>query len=266
MVPSAFVGKIAAGIPNILTQRDGNMPRHDGRSDDELRPVSIERGFQKTAAGSVLYRSGATAVLVSAQLSEKVPPFLEGKGVGWLTAEYAMLPGSTPTRKSRGPDGRATEIQRLIGRSLRAAVDLNALGPVTLHVDADVLQADGGTRTAAITGALIAVVDAIHARFGPGAAASILKAPLAAVSAGFVGDEPALDLDYVEDSRARVDFNVVRLGTDGYVEVQGTGEGGTFDRRELDKLLDLAASGIDRLMQLQRTALGDAWPFKDDGG
>ena len=239
------------------------MPRHDGRAADELRPVTIERGFQKTAAGSVLYRSGETAVLISAQVSDKVPPFLEGKGVGWLTAEYSMLPGSTPTRKSRGPDGRATEIQRLIGRCLRAAVDLNALGPATLQIDADVLQADGGTRTAAITGAFVAVVDAIRSRYGPGSAAKILKAPLAAVSAGFVGDEPALDLDYVEDSRARVDFNVIRLGTDGYVEVQGTGEGGTFSRGELNTLLDLAAAGIDRLNRMQRAALGDAWPFAD---
>ena len=142
------------------------MPRHDGRAHDQLRPVSIERGFQTTSAGSVLYRAAGTAVLVSAQITDKVPPFLEGKGVGWLTAEYAMLPGSTPTRKSRGPDGRATEIQRLIGRSLRAAVDTKALGPFTLHVDADVIEADGGTRTAAITAAYVAVVDAIRSKFG----------------------------------------------------------------------------------------------------
>ena len=145
------------------------MTRHDGRAPDELRPVPIERGFVRNSPGSVLYRAGATTVLVTAQLSDKVPPFLEGKGVGWLTAEYAMLPGSTPTRKSRGADGRATEIQRLIGRSLRAVVDRKALGPWTIHVDADVLEADGGTRTAAITAAFVAVADALRSRFGDAA-------------------------------------------------------------------------------------------------
>ena len=145
------------------------MPRHDGRSPAQLRPVTIERGFARNSPGSVLYRSGATTVLVTAHLTDKVPPFLEGKGVGWLTAEYAMLPGSTPTRKSRGPDGRATEIQRLIGRSLRAVVDTQALGPWTIHVDADVVDADGGTRTAAITAAFVAVVDALRSRLGPAA-------------------------------------------------------------------------------------------------
>src|SRR6478736_8778278 len=138
------------------------LPRHDGRANDQLRTVSIERGFIRQSPGSVLYRAGATTVLVTAHLSNKVPPFLEGKLVGWLTAEYAMLPGSTPTRKSRGPDGRATEIQRLIGRSLRAIVDTKTLGPWTIHVDADVIEADGGTRTAAITAAFVAVVDALR--------------------------------------------------------------------------------------------------------
>src|SRR4051794_3186481 len=187
------------------------MPRHDGRAPGDLRPVRIERGFARQSAGSVLYRAGGTTVLVTAQLSEKVPPFLEGKNVGWLTAEYAMLPGSTPTRKSRGPDGRATEIQRLIGRSLRAAVDTAALGPITVHVDADVLEADGGTRTAAITAATVAVADALRARFGA-AAGALMRDLVAAVSVGIVQGEPTLDLDYVEDSTAAVDFNVVRLG------------------------------------------------------
>src|SRR5258708_859064 len=141
------------------------MSRHDGRSADEIRPVVIDRGFVRTSPGSVLYRSGATTVLVTASLSDKVPPFLEGKGVGWLTAEYAMLPGSTPSRKSRGPDGRATEIQRLIGRSLRTIVDRKTLGPWTVHVDADVIEADGGTRTAAITAAFVAVADALRVTF-----------------------------------------------------------------------------------------------------
>src|SRR3954447_13342138 len=142
------------------------MPRHDGRAPNELRPVQVERGFVRNSPGSVLYRAGGTTVLVTAHLADKVPPFLEGKGVGWLTAEYAMLPGSTPSRKSRGPDGRATEIQRLIGRSLRAVIDTRALGPWTSHVDADVLEADGGPRTAAIPAAFIAVPDALKSRFG----------------------------------------------------------------------------------------------------
>src|SRR6478609_1687143 len=159
------------------------MPRHDGRSPLELRPVTIERGFLRNSPGSVLYRAGATTVVVSAHVSDKVPPFLEGKGVGWLTAEYAMLPGSTPTRKSRGADGRSTEIQRLIGRSLRAAIDTRALGPWTIHVDADVLEADGGTRTAAITAAFVAVADALRVRFGI-ESRRFLRDSIAAISAG----------------------------------------------------------------------------------
>src|SRR4051794_36024219 len=181
------------------------MPRHDGRAPDELRPVEIVRGFVRNSPGSVLYRAGGTTVLVTAQISDKVPPFLEGKGVGWLTAEYAMLPGSTPTRKSRGPDGRTTEIQRLIGRSLRAVIDMKALGPWTIHVDADVIEADGGTRTAAITAAFVAVADALNARLGS-AARGILTDSIAAVSAGIVQGEPVVDLDYVEDSKAEVDM------------------------------------------------------------
>ena len=236
------------------------MPRHDGRAPDELRPVTMERGFVRNSPGSVLYRSGGTTVLVTAHLSDRVPPFLEGKGVGWLTAEYAMLPGSTPSRKSRGPDGRATEIQRLIGRSLRAVVDTKALGPWTIHVDADVIEADGGTRTAAITAAFVAVADALRNRLGPSVAA-VLRDSLAAVSVGIVGGEPVLDLDYVEDSAAEVDLNAVRLGRGGFVEVQGTGEGGTFSRGQLQSLLDLAESGMDELGRLQRAALGGDWPF-----
>ena len=233
------------------------MPRHDGRSPGEIRPVSIERGFVRTCPGSVLYRSGATTVLVTAHLADKVPPFLEGKGVGWLTAEHAMLPGSTPTRKSRGTDGRATEIQRLIGRSLRAVIDTKALGPWTIHVDADVLEADGGTRTAAITAAYVAVADALERRFGPEVRQAILVDSIAAISAGIVSGEVVVDLDYVEDSRAEVDLNVVRLGSGGLVEVQGTGESGTFTRRQLNELLDLAEAGIDQLGQLQREALAE---------
>lgn len=236
------------------------MPRHDGRAPHELRPVQIERGFARNSPGSVLYRAGGTTLLVTAHVSDKVPPFLEGKGVGWLTAEYAMLPGSTPTRKSRGADGRSTEIQRLIGRSLRAVVDTRALGPWTIHVDADVLEADGGTRTAAITAAFIAVADALRNRFGD-ASRSVFRDTVAAVSTGIVAGEPVLDLDYVEDSQADVDFNVVRLGAGGLVEVQGTGEGGTFSREQLQTLLDLADEGITRLIELQRASLGDGWPL-----
>ena len=236
------------------------MTRHDGRSPAELRPVTIQRGFLRNSPGSVLYRAGATTLAVSAHISDKVPPFLEGKGVGWLTAEYGMLPGSTPTRKSRGPDGRATEIQRLIGRSLRAVVDLKTLGPWTVHVDADVLEADGGTRTAAITAAFVAVADALRVRFGV-ESRRFLKDSVAAVSVGVVQGTPVLDLDYVEDSSADVDANVVRLGSGGLVEVQGTGEHGTFTRAELTSLLDLAERGISELKRLQAEALGDAWIF-----
>ncbi len=181
-----------------------------------------------------IYRAGATALIVTAHVADKVPPFLEGKGVGWLTAEYAMLPGSTPTRKSRGPDGRSTEIQRLIGRSLRAVVDTKALGPWTVHVDADVIEADGGTRTAAITGAPSAspsptrcAIDSPRRR--PSRCSA--TAAVAAVSVGMVKGEAVLDLDYVEDSSAKVDMNVVRLSDGaGFAEVQGTGESGVFSR------------------------------------
>ena len=235
--------------------------RHDGRSPGDIRPVTLERGFVRTSPGSVLYRAGATTILVTAHLADKVPPFLEGKGTGWLTAEYAMLPGSTPTRKSRGPDGRATEIQRLIGRSLRAIIDMKALGPWTIHIDADVVEADGGTRTAAITAAFVAVADAIRVRMGADRVPAILKDSIAAISAGIVKGQPVVDLDYVEDSKADVDMNVVRLGGGGLVEVQGTGEGGTFTRGQLQELLDLAEAGIDQLTALQRQVLAGDWPF-----
>ncbi len=236
------------------------MIRNDGRGADQIRPVTIERGFVRNSPGSVLYRAGSTVVLATAQISESVPPFLEGKGVGWLTAEYAMLPGSTPTRARRGGDGRATEIQRLIGRSLRAVIDRTALGPFTIHVDTDVLNADGGTRTAAITAAFVAVADALRSRRGEDVR-TIIHDSIAAVSVGIVGGEPVLDLDYSEDVSAEVDFNVVRLGRGGLVEVQGTGERGTFSREQLDRLLDLAGSGIDQLMRMQRECLGTDWPL-----
>lgn len=198
-------------------------------------------------------------MVVSAHVSEGVPPFLEGKGEGWLTAEYAMLPGSTPSRKKRGPDGRSTEIQRLIGRSLRAVLDRKALGPWTIHVDADVLEADGGTRTAAITSAFVAVADALRTRFGE-ESRRMLRDSVAAVSAGVVGGEAMVDLNYPEDSRADVDLNVVRLGSGRYIEVQGTGEGGSFSRGELTALLDLSDRGLDQLVAAQREVLGSHWP------
>ena len=237
------------------------MKRSDSRKNDQLRPVSIERGFVRNSPGSVLYRSGATAVLVTAQISDSVPPFLEGKSMGWLTAEYAMLPGSSTSRIRRGADGRATEIQRLIGRSLRAVVDRQALGPCTIHVDADVLNADGGTRTASITAAFIAIADALHARLGREAAQKVLRDSIAAVSAGIVAGEVLLDLDYSEDSTAEVDLNVVRLGNGGMVEIQGTGEGGTFSRAQLDAILDVTDRGLTELTRLQRECLGTNWPF-----
>ncbi len=227
---------------------------------DALRPVTIERAYLPNSPGSVLYRAGQTVVLCSAQISESVPPFLEGKGLGWLTAEYAMLPGSTPSRSRRGGDGRATEIQRLIGRSLRAIIDRKALGPFTIQIDADVLNADGGTRTAAITGSFVAAADALRQKFGD-RAGEILTDSIAAVSVGIVAGELVLDLDYEHDSKADVDMNVVRLGGGGLVEVQGTGEGGTFTRRQLDSLLDLAERGIDQLTAIQRESLGADWPI-----
>lgn len=236
------------------------MTRRDGRAPGDLRPVEVVRGYLRNSAGSVLYRCGGTTLVISANLVDRVPPFLEGKGTGWLTAEYAMLPGSTPGRKSRGSDGRSTEIQRLIGRSLRAAVDLDALGPRTLYIDADVLEADGGTRTAAITGAFIALVDALKSRFETATAVSMIRESVAATSVGIVGGEVLLDLDYPEDSSAEVDLNVVGLGGGGLVEVQGTGEGAVFSRAQLDELLDAATRGLTRLHRLQSEVLGDDMP------
>ena len=235
--------------------------RTDGRNPDDLRPVEVHRGFARRSDGSALYRCGGTTVLATANLVEKVPPWLEGRGTGWLTAEYMMLPGSTSPRKERRADGRSTEIQRLIGRSLRASVDIKALGPRTLSVDAEVIDADGGTRTAAITAAFIAVLDALRLRIGPEGAALAIKDSVAAVSVGIVGGRALLDLDASEDVGAEVDLNVVRLGGGGLVEVQGTGEGETFSRSQLVELLDLAESGLERLGAIQRAALGDDWPL-----
>ena len=231
--------------------------RPDGRRPDQLRPLEIITGYQKHAEGSALVKLGDTWVLCAASVEEGVPGWMRGKGKGWLTAEYAMLPRSTHSRNKRGPGGRGTEIQRLIGRSLRAAVDLDLLGERTIHVDCDVLCADGGTRVTSITGAWIAVALAINKLVSAGTLADhrALKPPVAAVSVGVVNGEIVLDLPYNEDSKAEVDMNVVGSeggGSISLIEVQGTAEHGTFDRKQLDAMLDLAMAGIQQLTIEQR--------------
>lgn len=229
--------------------------RHDGRQPGELRLIKIQRNFIGAAPGSVLYQSGRTTVLCTASIDNSVPPWMEGKGRGWVTAEYSMLPGSTAPRKRRDRDGkvdgRTTEIQRLIGRSLRAVVDLEKLGERTITVDCDVLEADGGTRTASITGAYIALTDAL-ATIQDVLPESPLTDAVAAVSVGIVDGRAVLDLDYVEDSAAAVDMNVVMTGSGRFVEIQGTGEEATFDDDDLAALLKLARSGIKELVALQK--------------
>ncbi len=235
------------------------MPRQDGRRPDQIRPISITRDYLRHPEGSVLVEFGDTKVICTASVEDKVPPFLKGKGQGWVTAEYGMLPRSTNTRTSRernGPSGRSQEIQRLVGRSLRVVVDMSKLGERTIWVDCDVIQADGGTRTAAITGAFVAVADAIGTLAKPGAPASpLVRDCVAAMSVGIVGGQPLLDLNYAEDSSAEVDMNVVMTGAGAFVEVQGTAEHTPFSKARLDDLLTLAAAGIDRLIGLQRRAL-----------
>ncbi|MDO4565351.1 MAG: ribonuclease PH [Clostridia bacterium] len=230
-----------------------------GRGHDELRPLSVETEFTKTSGGSVLISFGETRVLCTALLESGVPPFLAGTGRGWLTAEYAMLPSSTGGRKRRDtlkPDGRATEIQRLIGRSLRHAVDLSKLGENTVFIDCDVLQADGGTRTAAITGGFIALALGVAKWLSEGRLSeNPLIHQVAAVSAGVVDDEPLLDLCYREDSRAQVDMNFVMDETGAFIELQGTGEGRAFTQQEFSTLLAVGQVGIDKLMELQRSCL-----------
>jgi ribonuclease PH len=234
--------------------------RHDGRQPDQLRPVKITRRFTRTAPGSVLIQFGGTTVLCTASVDPKVPDWMAGKGRGWLTAEYNMLPGSTSPRKKRErdgkTDGRTTEIQRLIGRSLRAIIDLDAIGERTIAIDCDVLEADGGTRTASITGAYVALVDALAAIGNlPDPTRKPLSASVAAISVGIVTGVPLLDLDYSEDVDAEVDMNVVMTGEGRFIEVQGTGEEATFSEDELHKLLALARRGVRELTELQRTAL-----------
>jgi len=238
------------------------MHRSFDRAPGELRPVRFQRRFTRHAEGSVLVEIGHTQVLCTASVEEKVPPFLKGKGQGWVTAEYGMLPRATHTRGSREAatgkqSGRTHEIQRLIGRSLRAVTDLVALGERQVSIDCDVLQADGGTRCASITGAMVALADACAwLREKKLIASDPLRDFVAAVSVGIVGGVPVLDLDYAEDSGCDTDMNVVMTGSGAFVEVQGTAEGAPFTRDEMSALLDLASSGISRLVALQRSALG----------
>lgn len=231
-----------------------------------IRPVHIQRGFTRQTPGSVLYSSGNTVVLCTASLENKVPDWMVGRGKGWITAEYSMLPGSTPQRKSRERsgkvDGRTTEIQRLIGRSFRAIADLSKLGERSLTIDCDVLQADGGTRTAAITGGMIALIDAVNSVFsGVPAEQYPLRDSVAAISVGIVDGQPSLDLDYDRDVRADVDMNVVMTGKQRFVEIQGTGEESTFDDDQLAMLIRLAKLGIAELNSIQKTALAADWPW-----
>lgn len=236
------------------------IARPSGRALDALRTVSIKRQFTRYAEGSVLICMGETQVLCTASVLEKVPPFLKGKGQGWVTAEYGMLPRSTHTRSDREAargkqSGRTQEIQRLIGRSLRAVMDMTALGERTIQIDCDVLQADGGTRCASITGAWIAVADAVDGLLKQGLiTGQPLKDSVAAVSVGMVQGRAVLDLDYPEDSGCDADMNVVMTGAGRYVEVQGTAEGHTFDRSELNELLGLAEAGIAELTAMQNAA------------
>ena len=230
-----------------------------GRANSDLRVVTLERGVAPYAEGSCLASFGATKVLCTASVEDGVPGWRRGSGQGWLTAEYAMLPRATKTRTSRERSqvgGRTQEIQRLIGRSVRAMLDDFAFGEFTVKLDCDVLVADGGTRTAAITGASVAIVDAFNWMVSTGKIpATAVKRRVAAISVGIIDGEPRLDLDYPEDVRAEVDMNVVMSSASTFVEVQGTGEHGTFDRKQLDMLLDLAVSGIQRLDELQAKAL-----------
>ena len=235
--------------------------RADNRRADELRPVGFSLGYLKTAPGSVLISMGETRVLCAAMVEERVPPFLVGSGKGWLTAEYSMLPGSSTQRVARESstgrvNSRNREIQRLIGRSLRSVVDLNKIGERTIYVDCDVIQADGGTRTASVTGGYLALVEAVRALLKDGSLSEdpVIEAA-AAISVGIVDGEVLLDLCYSEDSRAATDMNVVMTAGGGFVEIQGTAEDTPFSRKQVDAMLDLATAGIKQLVEAQQTAL-----------
>ncbi|MHC4182461.1 MAG: ribonuclease PH [Planctomycetota bacterium] len=235
--------------------------RKDGRKPDELRPVTIERNFTKFAPGSVLIQMGDTKVICTASVDEAVPPYMKNSGQGWITAEYSLMPGSTPKRvvreSARGKvNGRTQEIQRLIGRSMRAIANLSALGERTIWIDCDVIQADGGTRVAAITGGYVALVDAISwLRKNGKITDEPLSGSVAAVSVGVVNDVSLLDLCYEEDFAAKVDMNIVLTGTGEYVELQGTGEQQTFSEKELAEMISQAKKGINQLTQMQKKAL-----------
>ncbi len=233
------------------------MARSDGRAPDQLRPITVTRDYLLHPEGSVLVEFGATKVICTATLEDKVPQFLKGQGLGWVTAEYGMLPRSTNTRmnrENRGPSGRSQEIQRLVGRALRAVTDRRKMGERTVWIDCDVIQADGGTRTAAITGGWVALADAVG-RIPGVKPAAVLRDCVGAISVGIVGGQPLLDLNYPEDSTAEVDMNVVMTGGGEFVEVQGTAEQVPFGRRRLDELLGLAEQGIRQLVALQRRAI-----------
>jgi ribonuclease PH len=243
------------------------MPRPDDRKPGQLRPLTFKRKYTGSAPGSVLVKAGRTTVLCTCTVDPKVPEWMAGRGKGWMTAEYGMLPGSTGTRKPRDKagkvDGRTVEIQRLIGRSLRAVVDLAKLGERTLWIDCDVLEADGGTRTASITGAFVALVDALTSvkKTLTAGIDEILTDSVAAISVGVVDGEERLDLEYVEDRDAEVDANLVMTGTGKFIEVQASGEEATFTRAQLDALLGLGEAGIRAVIAAQKAALGKAWPF-----
>jgi len=236
------------------------MAREDGRRRDRLRPVTLERGFLENHPASVLVTAGKTRVLCAATAGRRVPSFLRDTGTGWVTAEYSLLPASTASRRPRerrGIGGRTAEIQRFIGRVLRAVVDREALGARTITLDCDVLEADGGTRTAALTGAWVALSDCVAKLEADGAVSGeVVREPVAAVSAGVLEGKPILDLSYVEDCAASVDMNVAMTASGEFVEIQGTAEGETFGRDELDEMLRLAGRGIRKLIDLQREALG----------
>jgi len=241
-----------------------SFARTDGRAPDELRPVRMTPGFLPYAEGSVLVEMGNTRVVCSASLEDRVPPFLRNSGQGWLTAEYAMLPRATQTRTAReigrgGPSGRTHEIQRLIGRSLRAVADMKVLAERTITIDCDVLQADGGTRTAAITGAYVAFALASHSLLKAGKISrSLTSNQVAAVSVGIVNNTPLLDLKYDEDSRAEVDMNVVCTGDGRFIELQGTAEREPFSREQMDELVALGTRGIATLLEIQKTIISQA--------
>ena len=237
------------------------MTRHDGREPGEMRPIRFERGFTKSAPGSVLASFGDTRVLCTATYTDGVPMWMKGRGQGWLTAEYAMLPSSTNTRKARDragrTDGRSVEIQRLIGRCLRGVLDMAKMTERTIWIDCDVIQADGGTRTASISGAFVALHDLLgHMDEKRLLRAWPLRTPLGAVSVGVAGGEVVCDLDYREDSKAEVDMNIVMTGAGEFIEVQGSAEGAPFDRAQMDRMLELGEAGIRQIFAAQKAALG----------